>query len=94
MTAKVVRALLAAEERAIPAAGSPASERSLDDLTPRELEVVECILKGKSNKTISQELFLTEGTVKNYVSRILEKLELKNRSELIVRLHSHSRFAK
>ncbi|MFK9093948.1 response regulator [Bacillus salipaludis] len=55
-------------------------------LTPREIEVVEQIMQGKSNKTISMTLFLTEGTVKNYVSRILDKLELKSRSELIIYL--------
>ncbi|MBY9080312.1 response regulator transcription factor [Paenibacillus sp. HN-1] len=58
------------------------NEQILELLTPRELEVAKCIMKGKSNKEISTELFITEGTVKNYVSRMLEKLELKNRTEL------------
>ncbi|MNC53875.1 Transcriptional regulatory protein DegU [compost metagenome] len=57
-------------------------ERILQLLTPRELEVARRIMEGKSNKEISSELFITEGTVKNYVSRMLEKLELKNRTEL------------
>jgi DNA-binding NarL/FixJ family response regulator len=39
---------------------------------------------GKSNRAIGQTLFITEGTVKNYVSRILDKLELSNRSELVI----------
>lgn len=63
------------------------SEKKIDLsklLTLREIEVVEQIMQGKSNKTISTTLFLTEGTVKNYVSRILDKLELKSRSELII----------
>lgn len=51
-------------------------------LTPRELEVAKFIMEGKSNKEISNKLFITEGTVKNYVSKMLEKLELKNRTEL------------
>lgn len=55
-------------------------------LTSRELEVVEQVMEGKSNKAISDTLFLTEGTVKNYVSRILDKLELKSRAELIIYL--------
>lgn len=55
-------------------------------LTPRELEVAKEIQQGKSNKAIGEALFLTEGTVKNYVSHILEKLELSSRSELIVYL--------
>lgn len=58
------------------------NEQILQLLTPRELEVAKCIMEGKSNKEISTNLFITEGTVKNYVSRMLEKLELKNRTEL------------
>lgn len=55
-------------------------------LTPREIEVVELIMQGKSNKQIGSVLFLTEGTVKNYISRILDKLELNNRTELVLYL--------
>ncbi|MCP6683816.1 response regulator transcription factor [Bacillus nakamurai] len=55
-------------------------------LTPRELEVAKHIMEGKSNKSIGAALFLTEGTVKNYVSRILEKLEVTNRTELTLYL--------
>lgn len=56
----------------------------LDVLTPRELEVARLIAQGKSNKDICEILFLTVGTVKNYVTRILEKLELNSRTELAV----------
>lgn len=59
-------------------------KKLLGSLTPRELEVAEHIKQGKSNKDIAEALYVTEGTVKNYVSRVLEKLELKNRSELIL----------
>ncbi|WP_129730845.1 response regulator transcription factor [Ectobacillus funiculus] len=55
-------------------------------LTPREIEVVELLMEGKSNKQIGSVLFLTEGTVKNYISRILDKLELNNRTELVLYL--------
>lgn len=54
----------------------------LDSLTPREIDVAKLVAQGKSNKDICQELFLTEGTVKNYVTRILGKLELNSRTEL------------
>jgi DNA-binding NarL/FixJ family response regulator len=57
-------------------------------LTPREIEVVELIMQGKSNKQIGNALFLTEGTVKNYISRILDKLELNNRTELVLYLQN------
>ena len=55
-------------------------------LTPRERDAVRLLLDGKSNREIGEAMYVTEGTVKNYVSRILEKLELKSRAELIVYL--------
>lgn len=61
-------------------------ESLLHLLTQRELEVTEYIIKGKSNKAISKDMFVTEGTIKNYVSKILEKLELNNRAELMLYL--------
>lgn len=57
-------------------------------LTPRERDTVRLLLDGKSNREIGEAMYVTEGTVKNYVSRILEKLELKSRAELIVYLGS------
>lgn len=51
-------------------------------LTPREMDVAKLIADGKSNKFICETLFLTEGTVKNYVTKVLEKLELNSRTEL------------
>lgn len=65
-------------------------DKLLKELTPRELEAARHIIEGKTNKTIAEEMFVTEGTVKNYVSRILEKLQLKNRSELILFLQNHN----
>lgn len=56
----------------------------LDVLTPRELDVAKLIAQGKSNEDICKTLFLTVGTVKNYVTKILEKLELNSRTELAV----------
>jgi Response regulator containing a CheY-like receiver domain and an HTH DNA-binding domain len=53
-------------------------------LTARELDVVNQLLLGKSNNDIGESLFLTEGTVKNYISHILAKLGLKSRMELLV----------
>ncbi|WP_198027716.1 response regulator transcription factor [Paenibacillus forsythiae] len=64
----------------------PETENKLHLLTPRELETARYLLSGKSNKAIGEALFVTEGTVKNYMSRILEKLELGNRTELILYL--------
>lgn len=54
----------------------------LKDLTQREAEIAKLVAEGKSNKEISKELFITEGTVKNHLTRILSKLELRDRTQL------------
>lgn len=57
-------------------------KKKLEILTKREIEVANLVAQGKSNKEICHVLFLTEGTVKNYLSKIFEKLELTSRTEL------------
>lgn len=54
---------------------------AFDDLTNRELKVLSLISKGKTNREVAAILFLGEGTVRNYVSSILSKLNLSNRAE-------------
>ena len=54
------------------------------DLTDRELEVLTLIAHGKSNKEISEELVLSEKTVKTHVSNILQKLHLSDRTQAAV----------
>lgn len=54
-------------------------------LTEREKQVMELIAEGKSTKDIAKELFITSGTVRNYISTILDKLEVGNRIEAISR---------
>lgn len=51
----------------------------IDDLTGREREILELIADGKSNKEIGLQLFLTEKTIKHYVTNILQKLRVRNR---------------
>jgi DNA-binding NarL/FixJ family response regulator len=66
----------------------PASstQDSLDDpLTEKEERVLDLIAQGMSNKAIAAAVFLAEGTVKNYVSRIMDKLHARSRTELAVR---------
>ena len=57
-------------------------------LTLRELEVVKCAARGKTNKVIASELSLSEHTVKNYLFRAFEKLGVSNRVELLFYLTS------
>jgi DNA-binding NarL/FixJ family response regulator len=56
-----------------------------DGLTARENEILTLIVEGKSNTEIGERLHLAEGTVKNYVSTILEKCQVKNRTELAIK---------
>ena len=53
-------------------------------LTERETEVVTKIAEGLSNKEISDILFLSEGTIRNYISVILEKLNLRDRTQIAI----------
>ena len=53
-------------------------------LTTREVELIAQVEKGLSNKEIAQTLFLSEGTVKNNISTILSKLELRDRTQLVI----------
>ena len=52
-------------------------------LTKRENEVLKLVADGKTTKEIAKELYLTAGTVRNYISTIFEKLEVSNRIEAI-----------
>lgn len=54
------------------------------DLTERDVEFLRLICEGYDNKEIAAELFLAEGTVRNGISRLLEKLKLKDRTQLAV----------
>ena len=54
------------------------------DLTDQESEIVKCVAEGLSNKEIADKLFLSEGTVRNYISNILSKLELRDRTNLAI----------
>ena len=51
---------------------------------PRELEVIDLVAQGLSNKEIAGKLYLSEGTVRNYLSAVLDKLELRDRTQLAV----------
>lgn len=61
-------------------------ERSVEDfgITQREMELIKLIAEGMNNKELSKELFLSEGTVRNYISIILDKLELRDRAQIVV----------
>lgn len=53
-------------------------------LSQREVEIVQLIAKGLSNKEIAQAIYISEGTVKNYITNILSKMELKHRTQIAI----------
>lgn len=54
------------------------------EISEKERAVIEQVALGHSNKEIAEELFLSEGTVRNYISSILDKLSLRDRTQLAV----------
>lgn len=54
------------------------------NLTEREMDILSLVAEGLSNKEISEKLFLSDGTVRNYVTNLLEKLNLRDRTQLAI----------
>lgn len=55
-----------------------------DTLTARERDIIRLVARGMDNREIAGELFLAEGTIRNNISRLLEKLKLKDRTQMAV----------
>lgn len=62
---------------------------SAHDINKRELEIIRLISRGYSNKEIASELCLGEGTVRNYLSSILDKLQLRDRTQVAIFYYQH-----
>ena len=76
-----------------PALTGKTSEQLFQDniITLREKEIINLILKGKSNKEIEEELYISLGTVKNHLYNIYKKLNIKSRTQLVSLLRSDNR---
>jgi DNA-binding NarL/FixJ family response regulator len=60
------------------------TDKRVEELTEREIDILRLIAEGKNNKEIGDELFISQGTVKNHITRILIKLDLRDRTQLAV----------
>lgn len=83
LLAPAITAKLIADYAARPAPRGPGTA-VLSELTERELGVMKLVAAGKSNGEVAAELFLSEQTVKTHVSRILSKLGLRDRTQIVV----------
>lgn len=61
------------------------------DISTKECEIIELVAEGLSNREIASELYLSEGTVRNYLSTVLEKLGLRDRTQLAVFYYNNLR---
>jgi DNA-binding NarL/FixJ family response regulator len=77
----ITRRLIHEFARATPTAGPP---RGFDELTAREVEVFKLVARGLSNAEIAAELIVSETTVKTHVARLLMKLGLRDRVQVVV----------
>ena len=66
-----------------------AAEQARQLLTDRELEVTAHVAQGQSNAEIAADLFLSEATVKSYIARVLSKLALRDRVQIVVYAYEH-----
>jgi len=79
----IVKKLLTQFSHAVPTQ-SPPVPSSLAELTPREKEVLQLIATGASNREIAHQLYISEGTVKNHVTNILNRLNLRDRTQAAI----------
>ncbi|AFG36532.1 response regulator [Spirochaeta africana] len=81
---------LAAGRQAAPGAAAATAAAAVG-ITGRELEVLQLIAEGLSNQEIADRIFLSTGTIRNYVSSLLEKLDLRDRTQLAVWYYQQAR---
>lgn len=60
------------------------SHKNLSELSTREQDIIVLVAEGHNNKEIAEHLYLSEGTVRNYISQMLTKLDLRDRTQLVV----------
>jgi len=63
---------------------TPEQQTALEELTPRELEVLKLVARGLSNREIARELVVSDATAKTHVSHVLSKLKLRDRVQAVI----------
>ncbi|RXZ84815.1 DNA-binding response regulator [Paenibacillaceae bacterium] len=77
--------------KVIPRLLKSSEEKQVDaSITPRELSIVRKVGEGRSNREIADELSLSIGTVKNHISQIMDKLDLRDRTQLAIYAIRHN----
>jgi DNA-binding NarL/FixJ family response regulator len=85
LSPRIARTVLDGLRSLRPAAEGSSDNAPTEPLTEREERILALVAEGRSNRSIAEAVFLAEGTVKNYVSRIMEKLNAQSRTELAVK---------
>ena len=84
MEENVLESLASSSVSAADNSGGASVAFDASDYSARELEIIKAVADGLSNKEIAERLFISEGTVKNYISGILNKEGLTHRTALAV----------
>jgi DNA-binding NarL/FixJ family response regulator len=80
-----IRLVHGGRRRIPPEIAQQMAEHAADDaITPRELEILRCVSRGKANKIIADDLNISEHTVKNHIKSILSKLDANDRTDAVV----------
>jgi DNA-binding NarL/FixJ family response regulator len=81
---RITRRLIEAFARRPGPAATDATRTALDQITEREREVLELVARGQSNAEIAAQLYVSHATVKTHVSRLLMKLDARDRAQLVM----------
>lgn len=89
LSPEVTRYVVQGLEQSVPAEISP-DEELMSVLTAKEIEVIELLARGLNNKEMAAELFVTESTIKARFGKIMEKMQVRDRVQILVKAIEHN----